>query len=317
MSRRIRIMNPNPFPARPGAGAALEQAWRHTGRLLFQPFDAARWFAIGFCAWLAQLGSGGFGGNFNLPGPGGGGGRNPGMSDPMPFIRENLWWLVPVLMLVVVVSVAVGLVLLWLQARGQMMFVDAVAKGRAEIGRSWTGYAAEAWSLFWFRLVVGLGALISILPIAGLILVLVLPAIGRPERFQQGLFVPVIALALLVIPIALFWALVGFLNGEFVVPILYRQRRGVLAAWGTFLRLASAHFGEFLLFLLLRLVVGFACGVVVLLLVLLTCCLAGCLLILPYIGTVLMLPVLVLERSMSLRFLAQFGQEHDLFAQPG
>jgi hypothetical protein len=120
---------------------------------------------------------------------------------------------------------------------------------------------------------------------------------------------------MLVIPLALFWALVGFLNGEFVVPILYRQRRGVLAAWGTFLRLASAHFGEFLLFLLLRLVVGFACGLAVILLVLLTCCLAGCLLILPYIGTVLMLPILVLERSMSLRFLAQFGREHDVFAQ--
>jgi hypothetical protein len=43
--------------------------------------------------------SGGFGGNFNLPDPGGGGGRNPGMNDPMPFILANLWWLIPVLML--------------------------------------------------------------------------------------------------------------------------------------------------------------------------------------------------------------------------
>jgi hypothetical protein len=310
-------MNPSPNPPRPGAGAALEQAWRQTRQLLFQPFDAARWFAIGFCAWLAQLGSGGFGGNFNFPGSGGGGGRGAQMPDPMPFLRENLWWLVPVVLGVVLLSVAIGLVLLWVQSRGQMMFVDAVAKGRAEIGGSWTRYAPEAWSLFFFRLVVGLGSLISILPVVGLMLALVLPSIGHPERFQQRLLIPLIGLVLLILPIAVFWGLIHFLNGEFVVPILYRQRRGILAAWGSFLRLASAHLGEFLLFLLLRLVVGFACGLAVVLLVVLTCCLAGCLLILPYIGTVLLLPVLVLERSMSLHFLAQFGQEHDAFAQPG
>jgi hypothetical protein len=36
-------------------GAAIEK----TKQILFQPFDIAKWFAVGFCAWLAALGNGG------------------------------------------------------------------------------------------------------------------------------------------------------------------------------------------------------------------------------------------------------------------
>ena len=34
------------------------QAMDRVKKVLFQPFDLARWFAIGFCAWLAYLGEG-------------------------------------------------------------------------------------------------------------------------------------------------------------------------------------------------------------------------------------------------------------------
>lgn len=47
--------------------------------------------------------------------------------------------------------------------------------------------------------------------------------------------------------------------------------------------------------------------------VLVTCCLAGCLMMLPYIGTVLLLPILVFKRAYSLYFLGQFGPQYDVF----
>jgi hypothetical protein len=50
--------------------------------------------------------------------------------------------------------------------------------------------------------------------------------------------------------------------------------------------------------------------------VLVTCCCAGCLLLLPYLGTVLLLPVLVFKRAYPLYFLAQFGPEYDVFPPP-
>jgi hypothetical protein len=46
--------------------------------------------------------------------------------------------------------------------------------------------------------------------------------------------------------------------------------------------------------------------------VLLTCCVAGCFLAIPFVGTVLMLPVLVFDRAYSLIFLAQLGDGYRL-----
>ena len=46
--------------------APLEQALRRAKLITFQPFDVSKWFALGFTAWLATLGEGGMGFNFNF-----------------------------------------------------------------------------------------------------------------------------------------------------------------------------------------------------------------------------------------------------------
>jgi hypothetical protein len=51
----------------------------------------------------------------------------------------------------------------------------------------------------------------------------------------------------------------------------------------------------------------------VMLAILVTCCCACCLMALPFLGTVLLLPVLVFKQAYSLYFLAQFGPEYDVF----
>ena len=53
----------------------IGMAWRRMVRVCFDPFRIEKWFVLGFCAFLAHLGTGGM--SFNFPGgsPGGGGGR--------------------------------------------------------------------------------------------------------------------------------------------------------------------------------------------------------------------------------------------------
>ena len=46
----------------------------------------------------------------------------------------------------------------------------------------------------------------------------------------------------------------------------------------------------------------------------LTCCCGLILLLIPYIGTVILLPIVAWERYWSLEFLRQFGPEYDLWA---
>lgn len=54
-------------------------------------------------------------------------------------------------------------------------------------------------------------------------------------------------------------------------------------------------------------------GMLILLVVIVTCCCAACLMAIPYLGTVVLLPVRVFQRSYALFYLAQYGPQYNLF----
>ena len=59
-----------------------------------------------------------------------------------------------------------------------------------------------------------------------------------------------------------------------------------------------------------------AIGAIVFMAIIVTCCIAACFLALPFVGTVLLLPILVFKRAYALYFLAQFGPQYDVFPPP-
>ena len=75
----------------------------------------------------------------------------------------------------------------------------------------------------------------------------------------------------------------------------------------------SANVTEFVLYVLFQIVLTIAIGLIILIVILLTCCVAGCLMALPYLGTVLLLPVLIFKRAYSLHYLAQYGPAYNVF----
>jgi hypothetical protein len=112
---------------------------------------------------------------------------------------------------------------------------------------------------------------------------------------------------------AIVFVIIHKLTTEFVVPIMFLRRNRCLQAWKELGSLILGHVGIFILYFLFQIVLCMAIGVIVLGAILITCCIAGCLMILPYIGTVLLLPVLIFKRCYSLYFLAQFGSQFDVF----
>jgi hypothetical protein len=84
------------------------------------------------------------------------------------------------------------------------------------------------------------------------------------------------------------------------------------AGWSELLQLLSARKWAFLLYLLFQIALAIVVGILVFAAVILTCCVAGCLLALPFVGTVLLLPVLVFDRAYSLYYLQQFGEAYRL-----
>ncbi len=287
--------------------------------ILFKPFDLRKWFVIGFCAWLAFLGSGG--------GPGGPGGGGDGVKikdsssetrevidQTKEFVLENLAWIIPVALTVFVLIIALWLVVTWLSSRGRFMFLHCVAENKAEVSVPWTKFRQQANSLFLFRIVLGLIGFAAIglplLLVGGLIAIMVA---GNIPGLAAVLGFVIIGLIIFAISIILF--LVGKFTMDFIVPIMFLRTASCVAGWREFLTILSVNKARFVLYILFQIVIAIAITAITSIGFCIGCCLCcvSLLLLIPYIGTVILLPVLVFKRAYSLLYLQQFGPEFDVF----
>jgi hypothetical protein len=292
--------------------------------MLFRPFDLRKWFVIGFCAWLAYLGSGGGGGNgggpnFNFPHRGGLDAEiRHALEEAKEFLADNLYWIIPLAVIVVVLIVGIGLLITWLNSRGRFMFLHCVAKNKAEIRVPWRKFKKQANSLFLFRIVLGIVGLPVVgLPILAIVLLIILMATRTGPLVASIFGGAVLVLLILVLLIAIF--LVKKFTMDFVVPIMFLQGAGCVAGWRQFMTILSANKLRFALYLLFQIVIAIAIGAIVAIGFCIGCCLCciSILLLIPYIGTVILLPLLVFERGYSLYYLRQFGPDFDVFSLEG
>ncbi len=301
-------------PQRPPTISVIDPigpAFEKVKTILFRPFDLGKWFVIGFCAWLAYLGKGGGGGN--------GGGRGGGphnareaFGEAKGFVLENLGWIIPVALIGVMLIIVIWLVLTWLSSRGRFMFLHCVAENKAEVKVPWTKFQQHANSLFLFRIVLGLIGFAAIgLPclLAGGLIAITIANNG----FVAAAVLGIVMIVLMIVAISIIFALISKFTMDFVVPIMSLRTTSCTAGWREFLTILSVNKAHFALYILFQIVIGLAIGAIVLTAVFVTCCCAACILALPYIGTVLMLPVLVFKRAYSLLYLQQFGPEFDVF----
>ncbi|HEX5399528.1 MAG TPA: hypothetical protein VFY06_10820 [Verrucomicrobiae bacterium] len=289
--------------------------------MLFKPFDLGKWFTIGFCAWLAFLGEGGGGGSFNS---GFNNGLNTGnqhhavesfrhdYQQAQDYVLQNLLWIIPVAAAMVILLLALWVLVLWLSSRGRFMFLHCVAQNRAEVVEPWKRFGREANSLFWFRLVLSLIGSLLMLPVLLIVAIIVLGMALRGEADAPRIILAV-GLFVFLLFIAIVFTLIQKFMMDFVVPILFLHGGTCLSAWKKFWELLARHAGTYTLYILFQIVLSMAIGIIVLGAVLITCCIAGCLMAIPYLGTVLLLPVLVFKQSYALYFLRQFGPDYDVF----
>ena len=276
------------------------EAFELTKKILFQPFDLKKWFVIGFAAWLANLGVGGGGFNYQDN-------RREGVQKLNEAISQIPH---PILVTGVCVLIAFVLVLIvlfaWLRARGRFLFIDCIVKNRGAIAEPWRDFRKEGNSYFLFSLLVCLAFLIF----AGLLsLPLVVPVI-RDAAFPRTHSVYVICAIATWVFVMLLLVLAWSLIANFMVPIMYRQRCRPSEAFNIVGRVIAGYPGEILLYYLFLIVLALATLIVACVATCATCCIAA----IPYIGTVILLPVFVLLRSFSLLFLRQFGPDYDVWA---
>src|SRR6476619_1292791 len=274
------------------------EAFELMKKILFQPFELKKWLVIGFAAWLANLGAGGGGiGNFNYPDN-----RREGAEKLNEAIGQ-----IPPPVLITGICVLICLVLLlivlfaWLRARGRFIFVDCVVRNRAAIVAPWKEFRGEGNSFFLFSLLVVL-VVVPVIVIAGL--VLIVPFIPGRDQAEPGVgfWIGISLTAFISV-----WALIT----QLMVPIMYRQRCRARLAFAQTVDLVSSHPGPILLYVLFLLLLAVAAVMISCVVTCATCCIAA----IPYVGTVILLPIPVTLGAFSLLFLRQFGPDYDVWAE--
>ena len=282
------------------------EAFDLTKKILFQPFDLAKWFVIGLAAFLAGHFGGGFG--FTFP---------PRLGDfrhyrPVPHFTPIHYdqfprWL-PVFIISFLVFVFVfTIVFLWLQSRGNFIFTDCIVRNRSAIVAPWREYRKEGNSYFLFRLVVMFAFMVLFLVIA-----LILFSAGFFSNWHRHHVDPVGLVIVLVVFMACWMTLSLAINLViyFMAPVMYRQRCRAMDAFHQVTRLVFDNAAPFILFCLFAIVLFLAMMAIAMVATCLTCCVAA----LPYIGTMILLPVFVCLRAFGLLFLRQFGPDYDVWA---
>ena len=279
------------------------EAFELMKKILFQPFDLKKWFVIGFAAWLSNLG-GGFNYNFNV--------RDsdwkdaPGVQDLRDTVHQlSQPVLILCLVILILVIIAIVIVFTWLRARGRFLFIDCIVKNRAAIAEPWREFRKQGNSYFLFALAAGVvGAIIG----SAASLPFLLPVIrgGTRPHLNDVYFIGMIALSAVVLAFFIFaWTLIA----HFMVAIMYRRRCLAGEAFRISISLIANYPGEITLYCLFWIGLAIAAGIVSCVVILATCCVA----IIPYIGTVIMLPIFVCLRAFGLRFIRQFGSDYDVW----
>lgn len=293
--------------------APVGLAWDRMKAILFSPFDMGKWFALGFTAWLITLQGAGaiLAVPAELAGSMGGGGE--GLAQ---FVVAYVVMIIVAGVIVFFLAAVLGLFFAWVQARGQFMFLDNVVHNTSHVAQTWRRWGRQGSSLFWWRLGYGLFcAAVLVVFMAAAVPGVLVPCI------RAKTFLPAMAPAIAGLTAAMlaFMIVAGYISRfleDFVVPLMYRNRVGAMQGWRLFMDLTHGHVGKFLLYGLFHFMLRVAAVMAVAIVVLLTCCVAGFLRMLPYIGTVVLLPLLVFFRLYSLEYMAQYGAQYDLLRGP-
>ncbi|MBK8998306.1 MAG: hypothetical protein IPM35_21495 [Myxococcales bacterium] len=301
-----------PPPASISVTEPVSRAIEHTRRVLF-PFNAGKWLTLGFVAWLAHLGEGG-GSSFNLPDTSGrgSGGSGPGLGPALDWLRDNLSMVVTVGVVVLLLGIALGVAMTWVSSRAKLMFVHSVARDEAKVEEPWRRFAERGRDLFWVRLwigLLGLGLLVVALAIAG---VLAWPDLSRGV-FESGALLGLLLGGAVLVLGGLPLTVAAMLIDDFVVPTMYLNDEPVGPAWRRVKsEVISGRVWTVVLFYLMKFLLGLVTGLIALVATCITCCIVA----LPYIGTVFLLPLFVFNQAYVLYFLEQFGSGWQSISRP-
>ncbi|MDX9754673.1 MAG: hypothetical protein RBU29_11955 [bacterium] len=227
---------------------SFNQAFSHTKRLLFQPFQLVFWLKLVFLLYAVYALSSLFQLTTNLL-----------LLADINF-QEIIWvQVVPVLLGMFLLVILFQLCSLFLSAVTRILFYDAVWSGVSQYLESFSQYFSQILSyILWniaFAIVLFLVAALGFVILAGIAWFIGMTSAGMQIFLLVGGFI--LALVLLGILILYFTTL-----DALVLPQMITKKMGIFAAWSVASEIIRQSVGEFLGFTALRIAVKLAYGVV-------------------------------------------------------
>lgn len=304
-------------PPQPSITTAISHAIEWTRWSLF-PFDFGRWLTLAVCGWLMLLGQD-WGWSFSYgqgsgggQGGGGGGAAGDNLREALEWVRDHIGMVALGLGVLLLLYVGLFLLFRWLNARGAFMFLDGIATRHSDIGGSWGEYSREGNSLF---------LAYALLLIAGTALGLLITF--PPTIYLGGQILAGVSLEKAFIPTVLIMAAIGSLTAiplilirlsllvidDFLVPLMYSRRILIREAWTLFKPLLWANGGSFAIYLLARIGIAILLHIAMGIIFFIACVFSCCILALPVLWVLPVLPFVTFRRFFPILYLEQFGPE--------
>ena len=283
----------------------ITPAWNHMVRILFKPFAFKKWLALGFCAFLAQCGEQGGSNASRVWSQPGGSGFEKGKA----WVESNFDLFITLVVTGIVLFILLGLLITWISSRGKFMLLDGIVKNRGAVHEPWTEYKTQGNSLFLFSIVLGVILLFCFLLIGGVSVLIALPDIQR-ETFSGLAVTSIIVGGTLLLFYILVCIAISFFMSVFMVPTMYIKKVRAVEGWKiAWSELFKGHIGSATLLFLMMVLLSIAAGTVSMFAICATCCLAA----LPYVSSVVLLPITVFFACYALCYIQQFGREWTFF----
>lgn len=295
--------------SRPSCVEAAAQAYSKVGDVLFRPFDVRRWFSMGFCAWLATIGT--QSGNFN----GFGEGSPEVLKQPAGGALDklaSLWehpGVVALLLTGVVLSLLLALWMCALRSRGDFMFLSRWYHPDAPILQCWSAARASGRALFLWRIKFFFVCVLLMAADGAFAYALVMkPYLEAGKVWSAELVPPAVACVTAAVLLGVASLVVAHIAKAFVVPLMYWHGVTVSKAWQVVFELCNQYPLAVLGYVALVAAGWVAVALAVVLFALCTCCVGAIPLVLPYFNAVFLLPVLLFFRGLPVCFLSQWRE---------
>jgi len=217
---------------------ALNESVNRTIDVLFKPFNLSKWLKIAFIVFMLGLG-----GTISSQTS-----RVSDLQDSGIAITKEIIVLVITL---VAVLLLIGLVLQFISAVFNFIFIEALMENRIELVEGFKRNAGKGLSLFLFGLAFGI---ISIAIIVAAVVAGVF--IGMKTSSVALIAILIIAGVLLLFCYMIFFGIIFSFTTDFVVPLMHFRGYGIIKGWGRLITLLEENFKQFIVYLVIKIALG-------------------------------------------------------------